>query len=179
MEKKLDGSYTRMLQAILNKSGRQHPTKQQLYGHLPPITKTIQVRQTRHEGHCWKSKDELISNVILWTPSHGRAKVGLPARTYIQQLCADTGYGLEDLLGTMDDRDRWRERVREICAGSVTWWWILYPWFGNQSRRRKFWIQISFTLLKSSSVNTYKHTKILHECLENLTMKKKKQTILL
>ena len=44
MEKKLDGNYTRMLRAILNKSWRQHPTRHQLYGHLPPITKTIQVR---------------------------------------------------------------------------------------------------------------------------------------
>ena len=33
LEKKLDGNYTRMLRAILNKSWRQHPTKQQLYGH--------------------------------------------------------------------------------------------------------------------------------------------------
>ena len=37
----------RMLRAILNKSWRQHPTRHQLYGHLPPITKTIQVRRTR------------------------------------------------------------------------------------------------------------------------------------
>ena len=44
LEKKLDGNYTRMLCAILNKSWRQHPTRHQLYGHLPPITKTIQVR---------------------------------------------------------------------------------------------------------------------------------------
>ena len=43
-KKKLDGNYTRMLRAILNKSWHQHPTRQQLYGHLPPITKTIQVR---------------------------------------------------------------------------------------------------------------------------------------
>ena len=41
LEKKLDGNYTRMLRAILNKSWRQHPTRHQLYGHLPPITKTI------------------------------------------------------------------------------------------------------------------------------------------
>ena len=41
MEKKFDGNYTRILRAILNKSWRQHPTRQQLYGHLPPITKTI------------------------------------------------------------------------------------------------------------------------------------------
>ena len=69
LEKKLDGSYTRMLRAILNKSWWQHPTRHQLYGHLPPITKTIQVRQTRHAGHCWRSKDELISDVLRWTPT--------------------------------------------------------------------------------------------------------------
>ena len=81
MEKKLDGNYTRMPRSVLNKSWKQHPTKQQ-YGHLPPITKTIQARRSRHAGHCWRSKDELISDVLLWTPSHRRAKVGRPARTY-------------------------------------------------------------------------------------------------
>ena len=65
LEKKLDGNYTRMLRAILNKSWRQHPTRHQLYGHLPPITKTIQVRRTRHAGHCWRSREELISDVLL------------------------------------------------------------------------------------------------------------------
>ena len=39
MEKKLDGNYTRMLRAILKGSWRQHPTKQQLYGHLPASRK--------------------------------------------------------------------------------------------------------------------------------------------
>ena len=36
LEKKLDGNYTRMLRAILNKSWRQHPTRHQLYG--PPAS---------------------------------------------------------------------------------------------------------------------------------------------
>ena len=67
LEKKLDGNYTRMLRAILSKSWRQHPTRHQLYGHLPPITKTIEVRQTRHAGHCWRSRDKLISDVLIWT----------------------------------------------------------------------------------------------------------------
>ena len=74
LEKKLDGNYTRMLRAILNKSWRQHPTKHQLYGHLPPITKTIQVRRTRHAGHCWRSRDELVSYVLLWTPHMAELK---------------------------------------------------------------------------------------------------------
>ena len=112
-----------MLRAILNKSWRQHPTRHQLYGHLPPITKTIQVRRTRHAGHCWRSRDELISDVLLWTPTHGRAKAGQPARTYIQQLCEDTGCCSEDLPEAMNDREKWRERVRDIRATSTTWWW--------------------------------------------------------
>ena len=63
-----------MLRAILNKSWRQHPIRHQLYDHLPPITKTIQVRRTRHAAHCWRSRDELISDVLLWTSTHGRQK---------------------------------------------------------------------------------------------------------
>ena len=64
----------------------------------PPttITKTIQVRRTRHAEHCRRSKDELIS---------------------------DTGCSLENQPGAMDDSDGLRERVREIRAGSMAWWW--------------------------------------------------------
>ena len=123
MEKNFDGNYTRMLRAILNKSWSQHPTKQQLHGHLPPITKTIQIRRTRNAVPCWRNKNNLISDVLLWTPSYGRRKDGRPARTYIQQLCAHTGYNLKDLPGAMDDRDGWRVRVKEIHAGGATWWW--------------------------------------------------------
>ena len=124
MEKKLDSNYTRMLRVILIKSWRKHPTKQQLYGYLPPITKTIQIKWTRHVGHCWRCKDELISDILLWNPSHRRAKVEWLARIYIQQLCTDMEYSLKDLPRAMDDRDGWQERVREIHAGSATWrWW--------------------------------------------------------
>ena len=109
LEKKLDGNYTRMLRAILNKSWQQHPTRHQLYGHLPPITKTIQVRRTRHAGHCWRNRDELIRDVLLCITTHGRAKAGRPARTYIQQLCEDTGCCPEDLPRAMNDREEWRD----------------------------------------------------------------------
>ena len=118
LEKKLDGNYTRMLRAILNKSWSQHPTRHQLYGHLLPITKTI--RRTRHTGHCWRSKDEPISDVLRWTPTYRREKAGRPARTYIQQLCEDTGCSPEDLPEAMNDREKWRERVRDIRASDTT-----------------------------------------------------------
>ena len=120
---KLDGNYTRMLQVILNKSWRQHPTKHQLYGHLPPITKTIQIRRTRHAGHCWRSREKLISDLLLWTPTYDRVKAGRPARIYIQQLCENTGCSPEDLPGAVNNREKWRERVRDIRAGGMIWWW--------------------------------------------------------
>ena len=56
------------------------------------ITKTIQVRRTRHSGHYSRSRDELITDTLLWTPSRGWAKAERPARTYIQQLCRVNNY---------------------------------------------------------------------------------------
>ena len=105
----------------------KHPTRHQLYGHLPPITKTIQVRRTRHAGHCWRSRDELIRDVFLWTPTYGWAKAGRPAQKYIQQLCDDTGCSPEDLPEVMNDRGKWQKRVRDIHANGTTWWW----WWWN------------------------------------------------
>ena len=66
-----------MLRAILNKSWQQHPQSTNYTNTcLPPLTKTIQVRRTRHARYCSKSRDELISDVLLWTPTYARAKAG-------------------------------------------------------------------------------------------------------
>ena len=111
---------------VLYRSWQQHPTRRQLYGYLPPITKTIQARRTRHARHCWRSKDEIVSDVLLWTPAYGQSKVGRPARTFIQQLCDDTGCNPEDLPKAMKDRETWRERVRDIRASHTSWWWWWY-----------------------------------------------------
>ena len=98
----LDPTYSSSV-GIQDVAWRQHTTKQRLYGHLPPITITIQVRRTRHAGYSWSSRDELISDVLLWTPSHCRAKTGWPARIYIQQLCEDMGCIPEDLPEAMNE----------------------------------------------------------------------------
>ena len=116
MEKKLDGNYTRMLRAIFNKSWRHHSKNHQLCGHQPPVTKIIKVRRTRHAGHCWRIRDELISDILQWSPSYGRAKAGRTARTYIQQLCEDTGCSPEDLPEVMNDREEWGD-----CQGYPCW----------------------------------------------------------
>ena len=110
LEKKLDSNYTRMLRPTLNKFWQQHPTRYQVYGHLPPITKTIQARRTRHAGHRWRSKDEIVRDVLRWTPAYGQSK----------------GCNSEDLPEARNDKETSRERVRDIRAGHTTywWWWI-------------------------------------------------------
>ena len=58
LEKKLDDNYTKMLRAILNKSWRQHPTRQQLYGQLPPMTKLSKSDEADMQdtaGEAWTS----------------------------------------------------------------------------------------------------------------------------
>ena len=74
------------------------------YGHLFPITKTIQVRR-RHTGYCWKSNDGLISDVLLWNLKYSPANAGQPARMYLQELCSDTGFYLEDRPQAMANRN--------------------------------------------------------------------------
>ena len=63
---------------------------------------------------------ELISDVLQWTPSYGRAKTGRTVRTYIQQLSEDTGCSTEDLPEAMNDMEEWQERVWDIRAAGTT-----------------------------------------------------------
>ena len=121
--------------------------------------KTIQVRRTRHAGHCWRSKDELISDVLLWTPAYGQAKAGRPARTYIQQLCEDTGCNPEDLPKAMNEREKWRERVRDIRAGGTIWWWwwwlFITKLFSYEIQQSKIWFLVWFGLVWFSLVSRH------------------------
>ena len=121
MEKKLYGNYTRMLRAILYKSWRKHPTKHQLYGHLPPIPKTIKVRRTRHEGHCWRSRNELISDVFLWPPLMVELERGNRFEpTYSSSV------GIWDV--TLRTHQKRRERIKDIrTCGTTRWWW--WRWY--------------------------------------------------
>ena len=68
--------------------------------------------------------------------------MGRPARTYIQQLCEDTGCNPEDLPEAMNDREKWRESVRDIRARGATWWW----WW---------WCLMKFVLTKKCCQNIH------------------------
>ena len=120
MENKLDCNYTRMLRAILSKSWRQHSTKQQLYDHLLPITRSIKVRRTRHAGHYWRSRDDLISDLLLTWPSKSRVTTSnlqtaaLRIRDVALRTCqkrwtigrsGERGSGISLLVARQDDDD--------------------------------------------------------------------------
>ena len=145
IEKKLDENCSRMLQAILNKSWKQHPTKQQLYGHLPPISKTIQIRWTRYVGHYWRSKDKLMSDILS---SHRHASVFWPTRN-LQKLFMDMMVSRRP--AGSDGWWEWIARVLEVCASIATWWWWYYlptPPLGQDMTQGQFlsgvwqvWIQ--------------------------------------
>ena len=90
-------------------------------------------------GEIW------TNDVLFWIPSHGRASVGRLARTYLQQLYADAGCILEDLLKAMDNRDKWWGRIREIRVRGTAWWWWWWWWWYN--KRNSNWK--SFVLKKS------------------------------
>ena len=119
LEKSIDGSYTRMLRAALNIPWQQHPTKRRLYGNLSPISSTIREQRLRFAGHCWRSKTELVSDLLLWTPKHGKSNRGRPFKTFVKQLEDDSGYLQEDLTRLMADRNRWREIVTACRASST------------------------------------------------------------
>ena len=91
--------------SVLNKSWKQHPTKQQLYCHLPPIPQTIQGKWTKHAEHCWRTKDELISNFLLWTPTYGRDRVVRPAK--VMQDRQIRKYSVNSGLSTWLDMCKW------------------------------------------------------------------------
>ena len=65
----------------------------------------------RFAGHCWRAKQEITSDLLLWSPNYGKRRVGRPAITYIDQLCRDTGCLPNDLPTLLQDRDGWSDRL--------------------------------------------------------------------
>ena len=103
---------------------RQHHTKQQIYGHQQSITKTIKIWRTRHAGHCWRSRDELTSDVLLWALHMDEQKQvdqleptyssSVPIRDVALRTCrkewtvgrgGERGSGISVLIARHDDGD--------------------------------------------------------------------------
>ena len=68
IEKKLDGNYTRMLRAIWNKIWKQHPSKQQRFGKLPPISKAIKARRIKMRNIAREAKTLFCGPLLRAVP---------------------------------------------------------------------------------------------------------------
>ena len=81
MEKKLDENYARMLHAVWRNPGSNTTQKGSCISHFTN-SETHQSSPTRHAGHCWRNKGELISDVLKTTPTCGHNSVSRPVETY-------------------------------------------------------------------------------------------------
>ena len=111
-----------MLRAIiiLNISWRQHPTKLQFHGPIPDISAILRERRMRFAGQVLLAKkQQLVSDLLLWSPNHGKGPVGRPSITYIDQRCRDTECPPNHLPVLLQGRDRWGDRLMNDRASST------------------------------------------------------------
>ena len=115
---RLDGCYTKLLRVIHGVLWKDNINNKTLYAGLPPRTTKIMERRLQFIGHCQRSDTELVSKVLLWTPTKGKRKRGRPSRNYIQQLEEDIQLKLEEAKTALLDRDTWREPVKSRVSST-------------------------------------------------------------
>ena len=103
-----------MLRVVKNVTWRQRFTNEVLYVGLPRISTTIRERRLRFSGHCWRSKNEVVSSLFLWEPKHGKRSIRGQACTFADLLEADTRVPRDCLLVAMDDRVGWRKKAMGV-----------------------------------------------------------------
>ena len=114
LQDRLDGTYTRLLMRVQNMSWKKHPTKHQIYGDIPPISTIVAQRRAQFAGHCFRAKDQIISDLLLWRlPCPNRGSRPL---TYPDMLCRDTGLTFDELGTALRDKDSWRRCVSWIST---------------------------------------------------------------
>ena len=111
LERSLDGCYTRMLRAALNISWQSFVPNEELYGTLPRISDKVAWRRLGLAGHCFRHKELLAGELVLWEPTHGRRGRGRPSATFIDTLKRDLGTDDKlELEVCMTNQEDWRAR---------------------------------------------------------------------
>ena len=108
-----------MLRVVENVSWKQHMRNEVLYGEIPKIMTAIATQIVRFRGHCWRRKDELAHQQLLWEPAHGKRACGRPRRTFIDQLVDGTKLLKENLTKAMNDREYWKSKVEDVRLRST------------------------------------------------------------
>ena len=117
LERRLDGTYTRLLMRAQNLSWKRHPTIAQIYGKLPRVSTLVKSRRVQFSGHCFRADSEITSSLLLWKPTfdHTRGrKLSFP-----DVISRDTGIRTQDLGTVMKDREVWRSIVDSMLSTAV------------------------------------------------------------
>ena len=118
LQKRVDGTYTRLLMRIKNISWKRHPTKQQIYNDLPQVSKIIKRRRVQFAGHCFRASKEMASNFVLWKPNSTGRRNSCKL-TYPDVISRDTGIDFNDLGSAMGDREVWGSLVKSMTSTEV------------------------------------------------------------
>ena len=86
-----------------------------LYGTLERLSNKIRRRRLKFAGHCLRREDEVVSDLVLWQPTHGTKTKVRPPDSYIKTLERDTGLRENYLRVAMMNCDVWKSiTVREL-----------------------------------------------------------------
>ena len=117
LERRLDGTYTRLLMRAQNLSWKRHPKIAQIYGKLPRVSTLVKSRRVQFAGRCFPADSEIISSLLLWKPTfdHTRGrKLSFP-----DVISRDTGIRTQDLGKVMKVREVWRSIVNSMISTPV------------------------------------------------------------
>ena len=101
-------------EALLNEQGRTRKWRSSMDPRRPLTShlKNHSSKSNKHAKHCWRNKDELVNDVLLWTTYPWTRQCWLTSKN-LYQLDAGTGCRLEDMPRAMDDRGGERDKERE------------------------------------------------------------------
>ena len=117
-QQRVDGTYTRLLMRVKNISWKRHPTKQQIYNNLTPVSNIIKRRRIQFAGHCFRASNEMASKFVLWKPNRSGRR-NSRKMTYPDVIAKDTGISFQDLGGAMGDREVWGSFVKSAISTAV------------------------------------------------------------
>jgi hypothetical protein len=117
LEKRLDGTYTRLLMRAQNLSWKRHPTISEIYNQLPRVSCLVKSRRIQFAGHCYRADGEVISSLLLWRPDYGQRRGR--SLSFPDVISRDTDIRTEELGTAMQDRNFWSGFVQSMIATAV------------------------------------------------------------
>ena len=84
---------------------------------LPPISASLQIHRLQFSGHCWRSKNETVFQLLLWEPKHGRHSKAAPSNNQqhlLTNLESDTSLSRQDLASVMANRPEWARFIKSV-----------------------------------------------------------------